>query len=106
MPIPLPNKPRAKAIRGHERKTHDERDAQHPRMADARRQHGIESPDVADTIDWLALFVLSLAVSAMFMAALVFFNEGDVFGAAAILAGTAGINAVALFVTKSPVVRD
>lgn len=106
MPIPLQNKPRAKAIRGHERKAHDESDAQHTRMADAHRQHGIESPDVVDTIDWLALFVLSLAVSAVFMAALVYFNEGDVLGAAAILAGTACINSVALFITKAPVKRD
>jgi len=103
LPTRLPDKPRAKALHGHERNTLNERDPTQIRITDARRQHVTEKPDVVETIDWLALFVLSLAVSAVFMAALAYFNEGDVQGAAAILAGTAGINAVALFITKAPV---
>ena len=106
MPTHLPSKPRAKAMQRRERGNADERVGTQFRLTDKHRQHATDKADVIGQIDWLALFVLSLAVSALFMASLVYFGEDDVVGAAAILAGTAGINAVALFVTKSPVVRD
>ena len=106
MPTHLPKKPRAKAMQGRERDHVDERAGPRFRVTEKHRQHATEKTDVIGQIDWLALFVLSLGVSALFMASLVYFGEGDVVGAAAILAGTAGINAVALFMTKSPVDRD
>lgn len=106
MPNYLPKKPRAKAMQGRERGNVDERAATQFRLADKHRHYATDKVDIIGQIDWLALFVLSLSVSAMFMACLVYFGEGDVVGATAILAGTAGINAVALFVTKSPVDRD
>lgn len=106
MPTHLPERPRAKALNGHRRSVLDERVETQTRIVDKRRQHTTEKADVNDRIDWLALFVLALAVSAVFMASLVYFGEGDDVGAAAILAATAGINAVALFMTKSPVDRD
>jgi len=71
MPIPLPPKTRAKATR-------------------ARDVDAIES------IDWLALWALSIAVSAVFMASLVFFGVGDNFGASMILFGAAGVTGLAL----------
>lgn len=111
MPTRLPDKPRAKSIRAHERNVLDERaarderhDAQR-RIADARKRHGDKQKANIDTIDWLALWALSLGFSAMFMAALVYI-DGDAFGAAAILAGTACIIAVALGVSKAPDARD
>jgi len=108
----LPEKPRSKSIRAHERNVLDERDAHNERhdaqsrIADARKRHRDDKQKVSvDTIDWLALWALSLGFSAMFMAALVY-NDGDSLGAAAILAGTAGIIAVALGVSKAPDARD
>lgn len=106
MPTHLSERPRAKALDGHRRSALDERIETQGRIDDKRRQHATDNSDAIGQIDWLALFVLSLSVSAMFMASLVYFGEGDVVGATAILAGTAGINAAALFVTKSPVDRD
>ena len=106
MPTHLPEKPRAKALDGHRRRGLNERIEMQTRIADKRRQHATDKADVIDRIDWLALFVLSLAASAVFMASLIYFGEGDAIGATAILAGTAGINALALLVTKSPVDRD
>jgi hypothetical protein len=103
---------RAKSIRVHERSILDEREANNVRLdaqrriADARKRHrDVKQPDSIDTIDWLALWALSLGVSAMFMAALVY-TDGDTLGAAAILAGTAGIIAVALGVSKAPDAQD
>jgi hypothetical protein len=71
MPIPLPPKPRSKAAR--------------PRDVDA-----IES------IDWLALWALSIAISAVYMASLVFFGVGDSFCASMILFGAAAVTGAAL----------
>jgi hypothetical protein len=55
-----------------------------------------------ETVDWLALWALSLAVSAIFIACLVFFSEGDATGAAAVLGGSAAIIALALCMTAAP----
>jgi hypothetical protein len=114
VPTRLPDKPRAKSIRVHERNVlgesdaHERLDAQR-RIADVRKRHAHDERDAQDealdNIDWLALFTLSLGFSAMFMAALVY-NDGDSLSAAAILAGTACIIAVALGVSKAPNARD
>jgi hypothetical protein len=58
-----------------------------------------------ESIDWLALWALSLALSAMFAAGLVYFSEGDINGAAAILVGAAIIIAFARFASKAPSAR-
>lgn len=112
MPTRLPDKPRAKSIGAHERNVLDERNARderrdaQSRIADARERHrGDRQKANVDTIDWLALWALSLGFSAMFMAALVY-NDGDSSCAAAILFGTACIIAVALGVSKAPDARD
>jgi hypothetical protein len=89
MPTHLPNRPRAKAIHVDDARNHDPR-------PQGRRKHPI------DTIDWLALWTLSLAFSALFIAASVFFGEGDRTGAAAVLIGTAAIMALALRLTEAP----
>jgi hypothetical protein len=73
MPIPLPPKARAKAKPAH--------------------HHDV---DKIESIDWLALWALSIALSAMFMASLVFFGVGDKFGASMILFGAAGVTGLAL----------
>jgi hypothetical protein len=112
MPTRLPEKPRAKSIRVSERNLLDERNAHDERrdaqshIADARKRHRDDKRKASvDTIDWLALWALSLAFSAMFMAALVY-ADNDPLGAAAILAGAAGIIAIALGVSKAPDTRD
>ena len=111
LPTRLPDKPRAKSIGAHERNVLDEREARDERydaqrrIADVRKRHGDKQTANIDTIDWLALWALSLGFSAMFMAALVY-NDGDSLSAAAILAGTACIIAVALGVSKAPDAHD
>lgn len=100
MPTRLPEKPRAKSIRaGHHHTAGD--DVHRPGTIDVPKKRAGDSA-ATDTIDWLALWALSLAVSAVFIAALVYFNEGDAQGAAAVLAGTAGIISIALFITEVP----
>ncbi len=89
MPTHLPNRPRAKAIHADDARHHD-------RRPQGRRKHPIE------TIDWLALWTLSLAFSALFIAGCAFFGEGDETGAAAVLIGTAAIMTLALRVTEAP----
>lgn len=106
MPTRHPDKPRAKSILGNERKAIDEREKVQSRVADVPQRRTAEKRDPIDNVDWLALWALSLAVSAMFIAALVYFGEGDAPGAAAVLAGTAGIISIALIVTKAPGDRD
>src|ERR1700685_3145435 len=90
MPVRVPNRPRAKAI--------SQDDARRTDFGSRERR----PRDPVDTIDWLALWALSLAVSALFIAYCAFFGEGDVKGAAAVLTGTAAIMALALGVTKAP----
>jgi hypothetical protein len=94
LPTHLPDKPRAKSIRADLRTAIGDHKAAKPRVA--------AKADTLDNVDWLALWTLSLAFSALFIAALVYFGEGDAKGAAAVLAGTACIIAVALLVTKPP----
>jgi hypothetical protein len=62
--------------------------------------------DAIETIDWLAIWAMSIAFSAIVMAGLVYFTERDVDGAAAILTGAAIIVAVALYGSKAPSVHD
>jgi len=45
----------------------------------------------AETIDWLAIWALSLALCAIALAAIAFFSIGDKMGASFILAAAAGI---------------
>jgi hypothetical protein len=85
MPTRLPDKPRAKTIPA---------DKIHP--SNKRELHFVE------TIDWLALWALSIGFSAMVLAALVFYGGYDATGAAMVLAGAAGVMALALFVSAAP----
>ena len=48
----------------------------------------------SQAIDWLALWAVSLGVSAVVMAAIAFFSVADRIGAALILAGTAALISV------------
>jgi hypothetical protein len=105
LPTRLPDKSRAKSIRADHRSTLDERDGTRNHIRDVSKPRAADKSDSIDNIDWLALCALSLAVSAMFIAALVYLGEDDATGAAAVLAGTACIIAVALLVTKPPVER-
>lgn len=91
MPTKIPDRPRAKVLR-----SDDDFRRHEPRMRKASAKHPIE------TIDWLALWTLSLAFSALFIAGCAFFGEGDAVGAAAVLGGTAAIIALALGVTEAP----
>lgn len=54
------------------------------------------------SIDWLALWALSLAFAAIVLAAIAFFTIRDKFGASSILAGAAFIIGLALQATKPP----
>jgi hypothetical protein len=94
MPSHLPDdhfqeKPRAKvaAAQDPQHKT----DAHKPRL-----EHAVEK------IDWLALWSLSIALSALVMAAVVYFNDNDTVGASVILAGAAGIVALVLLFSEGP----
>lgn len=60
------------------------------------RARDVRDVDAIESIDWLALWALSIAVSAVFMASLVFFGVGDGFGASMILFGAAGVIGLAL----------
>ncbi len=90
LPTHLPNRPRAKAIHPDDARGHDHR----PRRN--RPRHPVE------TIDWLALWALSLAFSAVVLAALAFFGGHDASGAAVILFGAASIIGLVLRFTKAP----
>lgn len=90
MPTHLPKKLRAKSIDA--RELNEER----PRIAELRKRHAVE------TIDWLALWTLSLGFCAVVLAGLVYFTDGDTTGAAAILFGTAIIIGIVLSVSKAP----
>ena len=91
MPTKIPDRPRAKVLRNE-----DDFRRHAPRMGKGSAKRPIE------TIDWLALWTLSLAFSALFIAGCAFFGEGDAIGASAVLGGTAAIIALALGVTKAP----
>jgi hypothetical protein len=93
MPTHVPNRPRAKAIPTDEVRRHD---------LSARRnspKHPIE------IIDWLALWALSIGFSAIFIAATVFFGDGDAIGATVVMTGAAGLIALVLLFTSAPAGR-
>jgi len=84
MPFRVPNKPRAKSIRAS-----DLQPASRPRKG--RELHAVE------TIDWLALWALSIGFSAIVLAALAFYGGGDATGASMILFGAAIVIAIVLY---------
>lgn len=92
MPSHLPDKPRAKTIAA--------KNPEHESGKRARTKHPIE------TIDWLAIWSLSVGFCAAFMAAIVVYNDHDNAGASAILAGAAGIIALVLLVSEAPSEKD
>ncbi len=92
MPTRLPDKPRARSIRISDHRVVDER----VRPSERRNQHAVEN------IDWLAIWALSIAFCAIVLAGIVYFTDGDVYGASTILAGAAVIVAVALRASKMP----
>jgi hypothetical protein len=55
-----------------------------------------------ETIDWLALWALSIGFSAVFLAGLAFYTARDSFGASMILFGAATIIALALRFSEAP----
>jgi hypothetical protein len=75
MPNRLPIKPRAKAI-----------DA--PKSARARKQSG--------SVDWFALWAISLGLAAIAVALIAYLTAGDKVGASFILGGTAALIALLL----------
>jgi hypothetical protein len=91
MPTKIPDQPRAKVLRDN-----DDFRRHEPHMLRANEKHRV------DTVDWLALWTLSLAFSAVFIASCAFFGEGDTIGASAVLGGTATIVALALRFIKAP----
>jgi hypothetical protein len=91
MPTRLPDKPRAKIIRANEFHA----DGIGPRER-RRELHPVES------IDWLALWALSLGFSAVVHAALAFYGGHDSTGASMILFGTATIIALVLRFSTAP----
>lgn len=84
----FPNKPRAKIA------------VQDAPIED--KTHKPRAKHVVETIDWLALWSLSIALSALVMAGLVYFNESDTVGASVILAGAAGVVALVLLFSEAP----
>ena len=93
MPTQLPNKPRAKSIHA---------DDFHADDIGPRERREL---DAIETIDWLALWALSLGFSAVVLAALVYYGGHDSTGASMILFGTAVIIALALRVSHAPADR-
>jgi hypothetical protein len=76
--------------------------AQDARHETANRKRRVNHS--VDTIDWLALWSLSIAVSAFVMAAVVY--NDDAIGAAVILTGAAIIMALVLLFSRAPGARD
>jgi hypothetical protein len=68
--------------------------------------HRPRAKDAVETIDWLGLWSLSIALSALVMAGVVYFNENDTVGASVILAGAAGIVALVLLFSEAPNQND
>lgn len=92
MPDRLPKKPRAEIMRAN----HDNAAEESVRIVQQRKLEAVE------TIDWLAIWALSIAFSATLIAGLAYFTDGDAKGAAAILTGAAIIIAIALYVSAPP----
>ena len=89
MPTRLPNRPRAKVLRANDPP---------PQQPRSRRPRNV---DPIETTDWLAWWTLSIAASAILIAALGYFANDPV-GAAMVLTGAAAIMAIALGVTRAP----
>jgi hypothetical protein len=85
MPNKLPLKPRAKAIEAHE---------------STRRRETERARQQAESVDWFALWAISLGLAAMGLALIAYFTVGDQVGAAFILAGTAALIALLLTVNE------
>ncbi len=66
-------------------------------LPESPRSKGFAEPSV----DWLALWAVSIGIAAAFMAAVVYFTAGDQVGAALVLFGAAAIISVALFSSGS-----
>ena len=75
--------------------TQNETQTRRPRV-----KHAVE------TIDWLGWWSLSIALSALVMAAVVYFNDNDTVGASGILAGAAGVVALVLLFSEAPNQND
>lgn len=74
---------------------------------DPRHEAEMRKPRVQHhlgTIDWLALWSLSIALSALVMAAVVY--DIDKVGASVILAGAAGVIALVLLFSEAPKEHD
>lgn len=67
MPVPLPQRPRSKAV------------------------------PAEKSIDWLTLWALSMGLASLCIGAIAFFSAGDGAGASLVLAGGAALIALALF---------
>lgn len=61
-----------------------------------------EAIDPVRTIDWLAVWALSLGLCAVVLAGIAFFTIGDKNGASLILAAAAGIIGVTLHLSSPP----
>lgn len=71
MPVPLSEKPHSKAVRAE------------------------------GTIDWLALWAVSMGLASVCFGAIAFFTVGDAIGACAVLLGGAALIALALYGSRS-----
>jgi hypothetical protein len=89
----LPNKPRAKSIRAR---------YVHPDAASEIHQREARSTKAEDTIDWLALWALSVGFCGLVLAGTAFCCADDPVGASVILFGAASIIAVTLGVSTAP----
>jgi hypothetical protein len=91
LPFRPNNKPKAKAI-----PVNDIRRNRWPPPGFRTRK-----ADSLDSIDWLALWALSIGLSAIFIAALAFFRANDPRGASYVLFGAAAIIALVLATTSA-----
>ena len=92
LPLPSPHRPKAKAIAANDNRRPQSR----PPQLRVRRA------DAIDTIDWLALWALSIGFSAMLIAGLAYFTANDPHGASYILVGAAAIIAAVLGFSRAP----
>ena len=60
------------------------------------RAKAIRARDSVESIDWLALWAISLGICAVVLAAIAYFSIGDRIGSAFILVGTAALIALIL----------
>ena len=95
MPIHLPKKPRAKTI--------DTTNVERQVTSQLTRQVTRRPAQSIETIDWLAMWALSLGFSAVVLAGLAFYGGGDPIGASMILFGTAIIIAAVLAFSTAPI---